>query len=295
MLALYHYLANWQWLALIGLFSLLVGSFLNVVIYRLPLMQQRDWAQDARETLLELEQLTIPTQRNYHIFTLSLPGSACPHCGHRIRWYENIPVLSYLALRGRCSSCQQPISLRYPLIELLTATLSVWVASQTSWGWPLAFGLVFTWLLIAMSFIDLDHYLLLDSLTYPLLWLGLLLSVLGGSVSPTSAIVGALLGYLSLWSLCVIFKWLTGKDGMGGGDFKLLAALGAWLGASQLPLVVLLSSVSGLLIVALASLVQGRLVRQIPFGPSLALAGFICWLYGERLLSAYLSFSGLKS
>lgn len=295
MLALYQQLPVWLVLSLIGLFSLLVGSFLNVVIYRLPVIHQRRWAQDARDTLQELEQLSLPPAPAQGRFNLSVPRSACRHCGHVLRWYENIPVCSYLALRGRCSACATPISPRYPLVELLTAALSVWVASQSSFGWPLAFGLLLTWLLIAMSFIDLDHYLLLDDLTYSLLWTGLLLSVLGGPISPSSAILGALCGYLSLWSLAALFKLLTGKDGMGGGDFKLLAALGAWLGASQLPLVVLLASLSGLAIVLVASLLQRRLVRQIPFGPSLALAGFLCWLYGDALISWYLRLSGLKA
>lgn len=287
-------LPHWFYLASVALFSLLVGSFLNVVIYRLPIMQQRQWSQDARDTLLELEQLKLPPAPVYGRFNLSVPRSACPHCQHAIRWFENIPVFSYLALRGRCLGCKAPISIRYPLVELLTASLSVWVASLMPPSLTLMFGLLFTWLLVAMSFIDLDHYLLLDDLTYSLLWLGLLLSVLGGPVTPAQAIIGALAGYLSLWSLAWLFKLLTGKDGMGGGDFKLLAALGAWLGAMQLPLVVLMSSVTGLLIVLLASLYRRQLVRQIPFGPSLALSGFLCWLYGESLIQLYMQFSGIQ-
>ena len=268
------------------LFSLLVGSFLNVVIYRIPVMMEREWQQ----SIAEAQQEDNATESSIQpAFNLATPASTCPSCGHKIRWYENIPVVSYALLRGKCSACKASISLRYPLIELLTAVLSVIAMRQFGFN---EFGLaavVFTWCLIALTFIDLDHQLLPDRITLPLLWLGLLINSYNSFASLGSAVWGAALGYLSLWSVYWLFKLLTGKEGMGYGDFKLLAALGAWCGATALPLLILLSSVTGV-ILAVAMMVFNRheAKNPLPFGPYLAIAGWVALLWGDKITTAYL-------
>jgi len=258
--------------------GLVVGSFLNVVIYRLPLMMNREWRQQCSE-LLELE----PPQQER--FNLAFPGSHCPACKHPIGALENIPLLSYILQRGKCRHCATPIALRYPLIELITGIMSAMVVWQLGLGWQGIFALFFTWTLIALTVIDLDHQLLPDSLTLPLLWLGLLLSLSSLYVDAHASIIGAAVGYLLLWSVYWIFKLVTGKEGMGYGDFKLLAALGAWMGWTSLPLIVLLSSVVGATVGISLILFRGR-DRQlpIPFGPYLAAAGWIALMWGNNIM-----------
>ncbi len=274
------------------LFGLLVGSFLNVVIHRIPKMMEATWRQEARELL---EQPAPKGEKTPPIFNLVTPGSHCPHCNHRIRWYENVPVVSWALLKGRCSGCKAAISKRYPIIELLTALVAGLCAWRFGYDPWLIFMLYGSFTLLALAVIDLDTTLLPDDLTYPLLWAGLLASVLGISpVSLPDAVIGAMAGYLALWSLYWVFKLLTGKEGMGYGDFKLLAALGAWLGWQYLPVVVLLSSVVGL-VFAVSMMASGSVKRDqgIPFGPYLAIAGWIALLWGEVIVSSYLGLFNL--
>ena len=268
--------------------GLLVGSFLNVVIHRLPLMMEREWQSQARE-YLDLEQPAEPEK-----LSLAKPASRCPHCGHRIRWYENIPLLSYIRLRGKCSSCGAPIGARYPFVELLTAVLSAIVAWHFGFGWQAGAALLLTWALIALSMIDIDHQLLPDSITLPFLWLGLLLSLFPVFADMHASLIGAIAGYLTLWTVYQVFKLVTGKEGMGFGDFKLLALLGAWLGWQALPTIVVLSSAVGAVLGGTLMLVQGRDRQQpIPFGPYLAIAGWIALLWGDTISNAYLRWSGM--
>ena len=260
-----------------GLLGLLVGSFLNVVIHRIPKMMQRESDNYvAHESGKELPH----TER----YNLMVPRSACPHCGHQITAMENIPVVSWLALRGKCSQCKAPISARYPAIELLTGALSALLIWKFGSGVAGMATLLFAWLLIAMTFIDVDTQLLPDDLTFPLLWAGLLVNLNGTFVPLQDAVIGAAAGYLVLWAVYWIFKLATGKEGMGYGDFKLLAALGAWLGWAMLPTIILLSSVVGAL-VGISLIVFARRGRDkpIPFGPYLAAAGMIALLYGEQI------------
>lgn len=274
------------------LFGLLVGSFLNVVIHRIPKMMEATWRQEARELL---EQPAPKGEETPPIFNLVTPGSHCPHCNHRIRWYENVPVVSWALLKGRCSGCKAAISKRYPIIELLTALVAGLCAWRFGYDPWLIFMLYGSFTLLALAVIDLDTTLLPDDLTYPLLWAGLLAAVLGISpVSLSDAVTGAMAGYLALWSLYWVFKLLTGKEGMGYGDFKLLAALGAWLGWQYLPVVVLLSSVVGL-VFAVSMMASGSVKRDqgIPFGPYLAIAGWIALLWGEAIVSSYLGLFNL--
>jgi len=267
-----------------GIFGLLIGSFLNVVIHRLPKMMQRESdnyvAQESGQPLPHTER-----------YNLTIPRSSCPHCGHRITAMENIPVISYLFLKGKCSQCKTPISARYPIIELITGALSaflVWRFGTGLAGWAV---LGFTYLLIAMTFIDADTQLLPDDLTLPLLWLGLLVNLNGTFVPLRDAVIGAAAGYLSLWAIYWLFKILTGKEGMGYGDFKLLAALGAWFGWMMLPLIVLLSSVVGAVVgISLIAFSKHGRDKPIPFGPYLAAAGMITLLYGKGIVQAYLGF-----
>lgn len=271
--------------------GLLVGSFLNVVIYRLPLMMQREWRQQCHEFLgLEDSGEKEPAAMQPHrVFNLVKPDSHCPQCHAPVRPWQNIPVVSWLLLKGRCASCQSPISWRYPLIEVTTGLLSGLVAWQFGATWLMLAVLVFTWCLIAMTVIDIDHHLLPDAITIPLLWLGLLVNALGinAQVSLYDAVIGAAAGYLALWSLYWGFKLLTGKEGMGHGDFKLLAALGAWMGWQSLLLIVILSSVVGAL-TGIVLLLRGRDRNMpIPFGPYLAGAGLLTMLWGEPLVRWY--------
>ncbi|MFQ5643309.1 MAG: prepilin peptidase [Thiogranum sp.] len=265
--------------------GLMVGSFLNVVIYRLPVMMDRDWEAQCRDYRGEppLEEAPL---------TLATPASRCPHCGHEIRFYENIPLLSYLWLRGKCSSCQAAISIRYPLIELLTGVLSAVIAWHFGFGLQAGAALLLTWALIALSMIDIDRQLLPDAITLPLLWLGLALSLFPVFADTRASLVGAIAGYMSLWTVYQLFKLLTGKEGMGFGDFKLLAALGAWLGWQALLMIVLLSSAVGALLGGALIAIQGRdRAQTIPFGPYLAIAGWIALLWGDQIIDAYLRWS----
>ncbi|HKM38272.1 MAG TPA: A24 family peptidase [Thiopseudomonas sp.] len=271
----------------VALLGLLVGSFLNVLVYRLPKMMMRDWRSQAREVL------EMPAEEQGETFNLLLPNSSCPHCGHEIRPWENIPLLSWLFLRGRCSSCQGPISKRYPLVELAGGVLAGVIAWQYGVSWDTLAMLVLTWGLLAMSLIDADHQILPDVLVLPLLWLGLILNSFGMFVSLTDAFWGAVIGYMSLWSIFWLFKAVTGKDGMGYGDFKLLALLGAWGGWQILPLTILLSSLVGAVLGVIILRVQrNSLSKPIPFGPYLALAGWIALIWGDQITSGYLQYAG---
>ncbi|SIQ99334.1 prepilin peptidase [Aeromonas hydrophila] len=275
----------WLYFSLVFLFSLMIGSFLNVVIHRLPIMLEREWQAEY------LGYFNPETQQQQEErYNLMVPRSACPHCGHAITAMENIPLLSWLWLKGRCRECQAPISARYPLVELLTALLSLVVAATYPPGWALLAALLLTWVLVALTFIDLDKMLLPDQLTLPLLWGGLLFNLTGGFVPLTDAVIGAMAGYLVLWSLYWAFKLLTGKEGMGYGDFKLLAALGAWLGWQALPIVLLLSSLVGAFIgIGLILLRNHHQNKPIPFGPYLAIAGWIALLWGDTITRWYLT------
>ncbi len=282
------YPAAFPWIA--GLFGLAIGSFLNVVIYRLPLMLERKWRSQCQEILHPNKKPPAAPKR----FDLVAPGSCCPHCGHAITALENIPVLSFLWLRGKCSACSKPISWRYPLVELLTGSLTAIVAWHFGYGLAALAGMALTWSLIALSFIDLDRQLLPDGITLPLLWAGLLLNVFAVLTPLSSAVIGATGGYVFLWLVYQLFKLATGKEGMGYGDFKLFAALGAWLGWQSLPLIILLSSLVGAILGIAFILFFGR-DRQlpIPFGPFLCVAGWIALLWGETLTHYYLQFAHL--
>lgn len=273
--------------------GLLVGSFLNVVIYRVPVMLQREWRQQCCE-FLELDESTVSkegTAEQHKVFNLVKPDSHCPKCNAPVRAWQNIPIISYLFLRGRCNACKTPISIRYPIIEAVTGLLSGLVAWQFG-ATALTFALlVLTWCLVCLTMIDFDHQLLPDNITIPLLWLGLLVNTLlaDSGVSPRDALIGAALGYLSLWGVYWVFKLLTGKEGMGYGDFKLLAALGAWMGWQPLLLIVILSSLVGAVVGIIMLVVLGRDRNiPIPFGPYLAGAGFIALIWGDSFMSTYL-------
>jgi leader peptidase (prepilin peptidase)/N-methyltransferase len=269
-------------------FGLLVGSFLNVVIHRLPKMMEADWRQQCLE-FLHPDQETNGAPAGAPKYNLVVPRSACPSCGHQITALENIPVLSYLALGGKCSACRTRISIRYPLVELLTGVLTGFTAWHFGVGWPAFFAVVFLWALIALTFIDADTTLLPDDITLPLMWLGLLVNVSGLFTDVRSALVGAAAGYLILWLVFWGFKLATGKDGMGYGDFKLLAAIGAWLGWQMLPLVILLSAAVGTVVGVAGIVLQGRdKGAKLPFGPYLATAGFIALIWGHALTAWYL-------
>jgi leader peptidase (prepilin peptidase) / N-methyltransferase len=272
--------AIFPWLCLA--MGLCVGSFLNVVIYRLPKIMERDWEAQCAE--LRGEEPHVLEK-----FNLAVPRSHCPSCGHKITALENVPVASYLVLRGKCSACGTRISARYPLIEALSGLASAYAAWHFGFGLTAFAAMLFLWCMIALSFVDFDTQLLPDSITLPLLWAGLLLNLAGGFVDLRSAVIGAAAGYLSLWSVYWGFKAATGKEGMGFGDFKLLAAVGAWLGWQMLPLVVLASSFVGA-IVGIALMLLARHGRNvpIPFGPYLAAAGVIALFWGTRLNRYYL-------
>lgn len=271
----------------VGFVGLLIGSFLNVVIYRLPKMLMRDWRMQAREVL------DLPEQADTEPFNLILPNSSCPHCGHEIKPWENIPLVSWLVLRGKCSGCKEAISIRYPLVELACGLFSAVIAWQFGVSWDAVAMLVLTWGLLSMSLIDADHQILPDVLVLPLLWLGLILNSLGFFTSLSDALWGAVIGYMSLWSIFWLFKLITGKEGMGYGDFKLLALIGAWGGWQVLPLTILLSSVLGAVIgIIILRLQRNGYNKPIPFGPYLAAAGWLALIWGEQITSRYLHIAG---
>ena len=288
--------------------GLVIGSFLNVVILRLPRIMEREWRLECAELMGDEDSkdskdlgddddamdIAASSTDDMPAVTLSRPGSSCPDCGHRIRPWENIPVASFLLLRGRCSHCGARISWRYPLIETLTAVLSLVVIWQFGPTLPGAFALLLTWGLIALAMIDADTQLLPDSITLPLLWLGLLLSVWAVFVDSQTAIIGAVAGYMTLWLVFHLFRLLTGKEGMGRGDFKLLALFGAWLGWQSLPQILLLSTIPGALF-GIALIASGRSERRAPiaFGPFLAIAGWISLVWGDAITQAYLRWSGI--
>lgn len=281
---------NQVWLiSTVMLFSLCVGSFLNVVIYRLPVMMEKSWQQEYQE-YFHPEQAVTPAPT----FNLATPRSRCPSCNTQLSALDNIPLLSWLSLGGKCRYCKTPISKRYPAIELFTAVLSglvIWHTGATAYG---ALLLVLTWCLVALTFIDIDRMLLPDQITLPLLWLILAASAAGIGIAPQQAIIGAACGYLSLWSVYWGFKLLTGKEGMGYGDFKLMAIFGALLGWQQLPLIILLSSVVGAVVGSIMLAVQKKeQSTAIPFGPYIAAAGWIAMLWGSQISDAYLRFIGL--
>jgi leader peptidase (prepilin peptidase)/N-methyltransferase len=349
-------LASTPWLLALVVFTLglLVGSFLNVVIHRLPVMMEREWQAQAEEILagqaspaapVHEPETTLYTEQTYEVlseateashavkadealeaseapqtpeadevpassanqaasterYNLVVPRSRCPKCNAEITALQNIPVVSWLYLRGKCANCSAPISARYPIVELLTAVLSAAVALKFGWYWQMLFALLFTWSLVALTVIDIDHTLLPDAITLPLLWLGLLLSLFwhAGLVPPAptdprSAILGAICGYLALWSVYWVFKLVTGKEGMGYGDFKLLGALGAWMGWQMLPLILLLSAITGAVVGIALIVVRGRDRNvPIPFGPYLAAAGWIALMWGPQISGGYMAFAGL--
>ncbi len=268
-----------------ALFGLVLGSFLNVVIYRLPVMLERLWRRQCDELAVTRKAQTSEEKP----FNLVSPRSQCPRCGHRIRALENIPVLSFLWLRGKCSACGRSISWRYPVVELLTAALSFAVAWRFDASFATLAALALTWSLIALTFIDYDHQILPDDITLPLLWAGLLVNLGGTFTSLPSAVIGATIGYGSLWLIYHAFRLATGKEGMGFGDFKLFAALGAWLGWQQLPLIILFSSFFGALVGIAFIVFFGRDRRlPIPFGPFLCAAGWVALVWGNDLTRYYL-------
>ena len=269
-------------LGLAGFLGLIVGSFLNVLIYRLPKMMQAEWEAQCAE--LRNDPVTEGPRYN-----LMVPRSACPHCHHQITAAENIPVFSWLLLRGKCSACKASISPRYPLVELVACLLSVAVVWKLGATWQTMGGLVFVWSLIALAFIDFDTSLLPDSITMPLIWLGLLFNISTSFAPLSHAVVGAVAGYLILWSIYWLFKLVTGKEGMGYGDFKLLAAIGAWLGWELLPVTILLSSVVGTIVgISMIVLIKHDRRVPIPFGPYLAGGGLVALFFGNQLTQAYL-------
>jgi leader peptidase (prepilin peptidase)/N-methyltransferase len=298
----------WLLAACVFLLGLLVGSFLNVVIHRVPIMLEREWQVQAREMLAEpgraagngaLDDRTDDTPGRYNLL---VPRSRCPRCNAEITALQNIPVVSWLLLGGKCANCRASISVRYPIVEFATAVLSTAVAMHFGWHWQTLAALLFTWALISLTVIDLDHTLLPDVITIPLLWLGLLSSLFWHAglktpapTDPSSAILGAACGYLLLWTVYWAFKLATGKEGMGYGDFKLLGALGAWMGWQMLPLILLLSAFSGAVIGITLILLRGRDRNvPIPFGPYLAAAGWIALLWGPQIMGGYLTLAGLR-
>lgn len=269
---------------LASIFGLIVGSFLNVVIHRTPIVLMRSWQRDCQELTGNTDDFSA-----HEKFNLITPRSRCPHCGHEISALENIPVVSYLWLRGKCSACQKPISLRYPFVEILSAILTAVTAWHFGFNAAGIAAIVLTWLLIALVFIDIDHMLLPDVMVLPFLWVGLLLNLFNVFTTLPQAVVGAVAGYLSLWLVFQLFKLITGKEGMGYGDFKLFALFGAWLGWQSLPLIILLSSFIGAFIGIGLIIFQGRdRAKPLPFGPYLATAGWVTMLWGDAITRQYL-------
>lgn len=279
---------SWFYLGTLAILGMLVGSFLNVVIYRLPKMMETEWSQQCRDYLHSDEATPLQAAPQVAKYNLVVPRSACPACGHKITAFENIPVLSYLWLGGKCSACKTKISARYPAIEALTGIVTVFLAWKFGVSIAAACAIGFTWALIALTFIDADTTLLPDDITLPLLWAGLIINVFGVFTSLPSALFGAVLGYLSLWSVYWLFKLLTKKEGMGYGDFKLLAAIGAWLGWQMLGQVILLSAMVGAVVGIIGIVLYGREKgAKIPFGPYLAAAGFIALVWGANINQWY--------
>jgi leader peptidase (prepilin peptidase)/N-methyltransferase len=289
----------WLFAAISFVFAATIGSFLNVVIHRLPVMMKREWQQECNQYLKEYHQpliapiadkLDAPIDAFPAKYNLIVPGSACPKCNTAIKPWHNLPIVGWLMLRGRCASCSMPISPRYPIIEAITGVAVAYLALHFGPTWQFALATLLTFALLALTFIDLDEMLLPDQITLPLLWLGLLINLNGTFATSTDAIIGAAAGYLSLWSVFWGFKLLTGKEGMGYGDFKLLAVFGAWLGWQMLPLIILLSSVVGA-VVGIAMIVNKKINsgNPIPFGPYIAIAGWIAMLWGEQIVNAYLA------
>ncbi|MDN3653579.1 A24 family peptidase [Thalassotalea ponticola] len=278
--------------------GLLVGSFLNVVIYRLPKMMQAEWACECRELLAdelteEAKKSAKQSAEQSAAMTLSKPASSCPKCGAKIKPWQNIPVISWLLLRGKCAKCSNPISMRYPIIELLSGLASLVVAMHFGVTWQALFMIVLTWCLIALTMIDFDHMILPDQITLPLVWLGLILGLNNVFVSLDQAVIGAIAGYMSLWSIYWLFKLATGKEGMGYGDFKLFAVFGAWFGWQLLPLLILMASLVGAVIgVSLILFKRHEGSKPIPFGPYLAIAGWICALWGQQIWARYMGLLG---
>ena len=272
-----------------GVFSLLVGSFLNVVIYRVPVSLMQGWRKECKEFLSENDGHSFAEDKPEETFNVAFPRSHCPSCKALIPAWCNIPVISYLLLKGRCLRCKTKISLRYPFIELLTAAAGLFCVWQFDLSLETAALMVFSWTLICLIFIDIDHQLLPDNLTLPLMWLGLLVNSSAMFVDLHSAVLGAMLGYLSLWSIYWAFKLLTGKEGMGYGDFKLLAALGAWMGWQQLPTIIILSSFVGALFGISNIILRGKDKNTpMPFGPYLAIAGWVAFFWGDDIQQRYL-------
>ncbi len=278
--------------AVVFAFCLVIGSFLNVVIHRLPIMMEREWREQAAELVSNPPEKELPEHR----FDLVVPRSRCPSCGTTIKAWQNIPVVSYLLLGGKCSKCRESISARYPLVELMAAVLAALCAWRFGVGWEAVMAIVMTLTLVPIAMIDADTQLIPDSIVLPLMWVGLAMSLyhpMAGAetlfILPRDAIVGAMAGYLSLWTIYQLFKLVTGKEGMGYGDFKLLAALGAWLGWQQLPMIILMSAVVGAIVgIALMAFHKHERSVPIPFGPYLAAAGWITMLWGETIRNTYL-------
>jgi leader peptidase (prepilin peptidase)/N-methyltransferase len=269
------------------IFSLIIGSFLNVVIYRLPKMMHNNWTLECREFLAD--EINVIPAKEIAELTLSKPDSTCPKCQHKIRYYENIPVISWLFLKGKCSQCKNTISIRYPLVEAATALLSLVISSHYGVSFETLLLLILTWGLVCLTLIDFDHMLLPDQIVMPLLWLGLLVNITGTFVPLNDAVIGAAVGYMSLFSVFWLFKLVTGKEGMGHGDFKLFALFGAWIGWQLLPILILMASVVGAIIGISLMLFKNHTREQaIPFGPYLAIAGWITVLWGDGIWSWYI-------
>jgi len=279
-------------IAVVFAFCLVIGSFLNVVIYRLPIMMERDWREQCEEFAKSPPVLDIPEER----FDLVVPRSRCPSCGNLIKAWQNIPVISYLILGGRCANCKESISARYPVVEMMTGVLAAVCAWRFGVGWEALMAIVLTLMLVPVAMIDADTQLIPDSIVLPLMWIGLAMSLfhpMDGAdtlfIAPRDAIIGAMVGYLSLWSVYQLFKLVTGKEGMGYGDFKLLAALGAWLGWQHLHIIILMSAVVGAIVgLAMMALRNHERSVPIPFGPYLAAAGWITMLWGRDIWHLYL-------
>ena len=268
---------------LVGILGLLVGSFINVIIYKIPKMMERDWRQECCR-ILDITNENEPVDK----YNLISSRSACLHCGHKISALENIPIFSYLVLGGQCSGCKNPISIRYPAVEISSCILSITAAATFGVSIQCMLAIVFTWTLIALTMIDYDCQLLPDDITLPVLWLGIIVNIFGTFTDIYSSLFGAIFGYMILWILCMMFKIVTGKESIGYGDFKLLAMLGAWLGWQMLPLIIILSSITGTLVgLGLIFLYNHAQEKPIPFGPYLAIAGWIALIYGNELNTLY--------